>query len=273
MAAAVVLRESRMTEWNAPEYARIAGLQEAMAAEVLALLDLKGNERVLDLGCGNGKVTAKIAARLPEGSVVGIDSSADMVAFASSHFAPSVRLNLRFETADIRQLHFQQEFDLVVSFNALHWIPQQAEALCAIRSALNSGGSAQLRLVPAGKRKSLENVIEETRLSPKWAGYFQQFRDPYLHLTPEQYTGLAEQNGLRVCRVHTEDKAWDFKSRAAFEAFGSVTFVEWTKVLPEAERPAFVTDVLDRYRLVAAYQPGEENMFKFYQMDITLSRG
>ena len=262
-----------MTEWNAPEYARIAGLQEAMAAEVLALLDLKGSERVLDLGCGNGKVTAEIAARVPEGGVVGVDSSAEMIAFASDHFAPALRPNLRFETADIRHLPFREEFDLVVSFNALHWIPQQDVALRSILSALKPDGSAQLRLVPSGKRKSLENVIEETRLSPKWAGYFQQFRDPYLHLTPEQYTGLAEQNGLRVHHIHTQDKAWDFKSRAAFEAFGSVTFVEWTKVLPEAERPAFVTDVLDRYRLVAAYQPGEENMFKFYQMDITLSRG
>ena len=262
-----------MTEWNAPGYARIAGLQEAMAAEALALLDLKGNERVLDLGCGNGKVTAEIAARVPEGSVMGVDSSADMIAFASSQFASALRPNLRFETADIRRLPFRDEFDLVVSFNALHWIPQQAEALCAIRSALKPGGSAQLRLVPAGKRKSLENVIEETRLSPRWAAYFQEFHDPYLHLKPEQYEALAEQNGLRVCQLHTEDKAWDFKSRGAFEAFGSVTFVEWTKVLPERERPAFVTDVLDRYRLVAADEPGEENMFKFYQMDIRLLRG
>jgi trans-aconitate 2-methyltransferase len=262
-----------MTEWNAPGYARIARLQEAMAAEVLALLDLKGTERVLDLGCGNGKVTAEIAARLPEGSVVGVDSSAEMIAFAASHFAPRVRPNLRFETADIRQLHFQQEFDLVVSFNALHWIPQQDVALGSIRSAMKANGSAQLRLVPAGKRKSLENVIEETRLSPRWVDYFHEFHDPYLHLTPEQYGALAERNGLRVSHLHTQDKAWDFTSRAAFEAFGSVTFVEWTRVLPEGERVAFVTDVLDRYRLVAATQPGEENTFKFYQMDITLSRG
>src|SRR6516225_9799451 len=107
-----------MTEWNAPGYARIAGLQEAMAAEVLSLLELKGTERVLDLGCGNGKVTAEIAARVPEGAVVGVDSSANMIAFASDHFGSTVLCNLRFETADIRCLAFREEFDLVVSFNA-----------------------------------------------------------------------------------------------------------------------------------------------------------
>ena len=66
--------------------------------------------------------------------------------------------------------------------------------------------------------------------------------------------------------------AWDFQSREAFCAFGSVTFVEWTRQLPESEKPAFITDVLDRYRSVAATQPGEENTFKFYQMDIRLTR-
>ncbi len=82
---------------------------------------------------------------------------------------------------------------------------------------------------------------------------------------------LAEQCGLHVSRTHTEAKAWDFQSRSAFLAFGSVTFVEWTQHLPEALRLVFITDVLDRYRHVAADAPGEENLFRFYQMDITLS--
>jgi trans-aconitate 2-methyltransferase len=262
-----------MTEWNAPGYARIASLQEAMAAEVLSLLDLKGTESVLDLGCGNGKVTAEIAARVRKGTVVGVDFSADMIAFASAHFGPTVRPNLRFETGDVRRLSFREEFDLVVSFNALHWIPDQDNALRSIRAAMKPDSLAQLRLVPAGKRKSLENVIEETRLSANWVRYFKEFHDPYLHLTPEQYGALAERNGLHVRRIHTEDKAWDFKSHDAFLAFGSVTFVEWTKFLPAGERLAFVTDVLERYRAVAAERPGEENTFKFYQMDVTLSPG
>jgi trans-aconitate 2-methyltransferase len=105
-------------------------------------------------------------------------------------------------------------------------------------------------------------VIEETRLSPSWIRYFQRFNDPYLHLTPEQYATLAERNGFRVRRIHTEAKTWDFKSRSAFLAFGSVTFIEWTQFIPEAERLAFVTDLLDRYRIVATDEPGEENTFK-----------
>ncbi len=260
-----------MTEWNAVEYTRRSGLQMAMAKEVLALLDLAGSERVLDAGCGDGRTTAEIAARVPQGMVVGVDPSHDMIDFASSHFGPAVLPNLRFEVGDARRLPFHQEFDLVVSFNALHWIPQQEEALRSIHAALKPSGAAQLRLVPRGERKSIENVIEETRLSSRWSHFFEGFHDPYLHLTPEQYAELAERNGFRVERVHTAAKAWDFETRAAFQAFSSATMVEWTRLLPEDDKTAFITDVLDRYGPVAADKPGEENTFKFYQMDIRLS--
>ena len=262
-----------MTEWNASEYDRLSALQATMAEEALSVLKLQGNERILDVGCGNGKTTAEIAARVPQGTVTGVDASAEMIAFASTHWSPahSNLQNLQFQVADARHLPFHNEFDLIVSFNALHWIPDQALPLQSIRAAVKAHGKAQLRLVPKGDRESLEDVIEETRLSPRWAGFFKTFHDPYLHLTPGQYADLAERNGLRVSSLQTAAKAWDFQSRAAFQAFGSVTFVEWTQHLPEAERPAFVTDVLDRYQDVAADEPGEENYFRFYQMDIVLS--
>jgi trans-aconitate 2-methyltransferase len=260
-----------MTEWNASEYARISTLQAAMAKEVLSLLDLKGAEQILDVGCGNGKTTAEIAACVPAGAVVGVDASAGMIAFAAAHCDPSLHPNLQFAVADARHLPYRQQFDRVVSFNALHWIPEQDQALQSIHSAVKPDGRVQLRMVPKGKRKSLEDTIEETRLSSRWNGYFKTFHDPYLHLTVEQYIDLAERNGFQVCRTHSEAKAWDFQSRAAFLAFGSVTFVEWTQHLPPAERIVFVADVLDRYQQVAADAPGEENLFRFYQMDITLS--
>ena len=178
-----------------------------MAQEVLALLDLKDSERILDVGCGDGKITAEIASRAPRASVVGVDPSGDMISFAQSHFGPTTRSNLRFEVADARCLPFKNEFDLVVSFNALHWIPEQDAALTSIRSALISGGKAQLRLVAAGARKSLENVVEETRRTSKWSAYFRNFHDPYLHLTSDEYAAMAARNGFRLLRVNTKDHA------------------------------------------------------------------
>jgi trans-aconitate 2-methyltransferase len=258
-----------MTEWDAAGYSRISSLQAAMAQEVLALLDLNGSERILDVGCGEGKTTAEIASQVPWGAVVGVDPSNDMIGFAKNHFT---RANLRFEVADARRLSFKNEFDLAVSFNALHWIPDQGAALRSIRSALVAGGNTQFRLVTAGARQSLESVVEETRAAPEWKVYFKNFQDPYLRQTPDEYVAVAERNGFRVLRVKTQGHAWEFGSRAAFAGFCAVGLVAWTDRLPTAERQKFIDDVLDRYQSVVAARPEEENTFKFYQTDVAMKK-
>jgi trans-aconitate 2-methyltransferase len=241
-----------------------------MADEVLGMLTLEGHERVLDVGCGDGRITAAVARRVPRGRVVGVDASERMVNFARSHFATDEHPQLRFLRADGRDLPFHAEFDLVLSFNALHWIPDQDAALRAMRRALVATGRAQLRLVPAGERRSLEQVIEDTRQSERWQGYYRSFSDPYLHRTPAAYAELARHHGFCVRHQQTSAKVWDFGSHAAFAAFGEVTFAAWTERLPSSERRPFVEDVLERYRQVAMDRAGEENCFKFYQMDLAL---
>jgi trans-aconitate 2-methyltransferase len=260
-----------MTEWQASDYSRQSSLQQAMAEEQLGRLTLKGGERILDVGCGDGKITAEIARRVPRGSALGVDPSRDMIAFASSHFGPPAQANLHFEVADARRLPYQDEFNLVVSFNALHWIPEADAALGSIRAALKPGGRALLRMVPRGPRESLEDVIEEVRQRERWDGRFARFQLPFAHFTPEKYRALAEQAGFRIVRLEVKDKAWDFKTREAFAAFSRATFVEWTQHLPESERETFITDVLDRYQSVAAENPQQANTFKFYQMEVELT--
>ena len=177
-----------MTEWNAAEYAKLSGLQAAMAEQVLGLLRtrLRGDERVLDVGCGNGKVTREIAGLVPRGSVVGVMLPAKMVEFAKAASEEAgaaaggaAPANLSFEVMDARRLTFRDEFDLVVSFNALHWIAEEQElALRGIYAALKPDGAAQLRLVPRGGRKSLETRSRSGE-SPQWGKYFVGVRDPY----------------------------------------------------------------------------------------------
>ena len=96
-----------MTEWNARNYYRQSSLQQAMAEEALGLLTLEGTESILDVGCGDGKITAEIATRLTRGMVLGVDPSHEMIAFASSHFGSLGQANLRFEVADVRYLPYR----------------------------------------------------------------------------------------------------------------------------------------------------------------------
>jgi len=262
-------------EWNATRYRQHSSLQEAMAAEVLALLEVRGDERVLDVGCGDGRITAQIADRVVAGSVVGVDASPDMIAHAAREYGPgarNARPNLRFEVADARALPFHAAFDLLVSFNALHWVHAPEAPLRGIAETLAPAGRAQLRLVTRGAATSLEEVAEATRREPRWASHFGGFEDPYLRLDADEYAAAAARCGLRVLRVHTEAKAWDFHTDEVFFGFCSAGFGAWTRRLPEARRREFVEAVIRAYRVAVKAGPADANTFRFIQTDRALAR-
>lgn len=261
--------------WQAADYARHSSLQEAMASEVLALLQLSGSEHVLDVGCGDGRLTARIADCLPRGDILGVDASADMIAFAVVSFGSSAaypRDNLRFEVVDARALPYRDAYDLVLSFNALHWVPEQAHALRGIAAALRPSGRAQLRLVVKGEQTSLEEIAEAVRRKPRWVEHFRGFSDPYLRLTGAEYGALATREGLQILAQETHLRSWDFTSHEAFFGFCRAGFGAWTRRLNPAAADAFVQDVISSYRGALAATGPLANVFHFYQMDIVLSK-
>ena len=135
-------------KWDPKVYDKSSSAQKIWAEEVISKIKIKGDERVLDIGCGDGKITAHIASLLPQGSVLGIDSSAEMVRFAQSRFPFSSWPNLSFRYADARDLHLSGEFDLIVSFAALHWVLDHRPVLEGIKRSLKPGG----RLMPSRLR-------------------------------------------------------------------------------------------------------------------------
>ena len=257
--------------WQGADYARHSSLQAAMADEVLSRLPLRGDEQVLDLGCGDGKLSARIAGRLPRGAVLGVDASADMVAFAQRQYGSGAWPNLRFEVADARHLRFEARFDRLVSFNALHWVPQQADALRGMRAALKPQGRAQLRLVTRAALTSLEELAEAVRREPPWAQDFAGFDDPYLRLDAAQYAELARRQGFDVIASHSEMKRWDFGSSEAFLGFCNAGFGAWTRRLPESRRRGFVEAVMQRYQALIEAAFGERHCFHFMQTDLVLA--
>ncbi len=122
------MEPSRLSQHSYPQYAFALGLLER--------LRLNGDERILDVGCGDGKVTAALAARVPRGSVLGIDASPDMIAFARTMFPESAHPNLSFRYGDAAKLTFRHEFDIVVAFASLHWVKDLPTALRGIKQSL-----------------------------------------------------------------------------------------------------------------------------------------
>lgn len=260
------------TEWSGRDYNPVSEMQRTIALDALTRIALRGTERVLDVGCGDGKITAHLAASVPEGSALGVDRSGAMVAFASEHFGPDSHPNLRFEMADAGNLPHRDEFDLVVSFHALHWVLDPASAFRSFRAALKTEGRVLLICLVSGERPSVLDDIDATRRSSRWSGYFPGFRKPYAHFRAGQYCAMAERAGLEVARVEETEIAWDFETRAAFVEFSRATFVYWTRLLPASERDSFIIDVLDRYRAAAPESP-EDNVFRFRQMEALFTAG
>lgn len=135
--------------------------------ELILKLQLKGNERVLDIGCGEGKVTAEIAKRLPTGSVLGIDSSEEQIRFARKNF-PSERFsNFAFETMGARKLRFNDKFDVVFSNATLHWINDHLAVLKGIKKSLKPSGKVLLQMGGRGNAAKILEVLEPMLKSEK----------------------------------------------------------------------------------------------------------
>lgn len=255
-----------MTDWDGAEYAQISGLQRAMASASLESLVLAGTERVLDVGCGDGFVTGEIAKRLPGGSVLGMDPSPRMIAAAQA--IDRGLANLEFVAGDVTTMTFGPDFDLVASFNALHWVHDQQDAYRNIAAALRPDGRVLVQFVCEGERPSIEDVAWEVSREPRWASAFADFVRPYEHIDPDSLATLAAGADLQVTALAVRDREWDFGSRAGFAQWCTVGFADWVSRLSEDELAAFVDEVVDGYEAVV----GQAGLFRFLQLRAELSR-
>ena len=127
---------------NPDEYKEHSSLQYDFAHELIRDADIKETSRVLDIGCGDGKITANIASLASSGMVTGTDISLDMVSSATKEHVPSPNTNLGFMVMDAEENIFKKQFDFVTSFCCLHWVKNQLQALKGIKNALVENGQA-----------------------------------------------------------------------------------------------------------------------------------
>src|SRR5438105_1029593 len=158
-------------DWNASVYHQLSAPQQAWGRRVLARLPLGGHERVLDLGCGTGHLSAALAARLPAGRVVAMDVSASMIETAAAWLrdhAPDASL---VRASGIR-LPFRSAFDVVFSAATFHWILDHERLFREIRTALRPGGrlEAQCGGGPnlAGLLAHAHDLMRDPRYAPNF---------------------------------------------------------------------------------------------------------
>jgi len=245
-----------VTQWNAEEYSKHSQAQSDWAAGLIGALALRGDEAILDIGCGDGKVTAQLARAVPEGSVVGLDSSEEMVRFAQAHFPRQQWPNLRFAHGDARRLAFAEEFDLVFSNATLHWVIDHAPVLAGIARSLKPGGRAVLQMGGRGNAGEVMQAAERLIARPHWAPFFGGFTFPYGFHEPVAYRQWLVEAGLTPVRVELIPKDMMKADAAELAGWVRTTWMPYTHRVPEELREQFVADLVGEY--VAACPPAAD---------------
>ena len=230
-------------EFDGKRYEQASAHQKEWGLKLIAELELKGNERVLDLGCGDGVLSAQIAELLPDGEVVGIDASQGMIEAAFT----KVKENLQFLLRDINDIDFDTEFDVVFSNAALHWIKDHRRLLQNVGRALCPGGRVRFNFAGDGNCISFFKVIDDAMVQERFAEYFADFELPWYMPSVDEYAVLAESSKLRNAKVWGKNADRYFPGKEIMIKWvDQPSLVPLLSYIPKEERTSFRNYVVKR---------------------------
>ena len=231
------------THWDAHKYSRNSAVQYGIAMAVLAEHTFRGDEAILDVGCGDGKITQQLALRVPKGRVVGIDSSEGMIRFAQeTHATPA---NLSFALADVTSLRYTNEFDVVVSTFCLQWVPEKLAAYRSVRKSLRPGG--KMILVMPLRNPEIASLRKQMTREARWNHYFVDYVDPSDCADDVQYESYAKRSGFTINSYLIDATSADFSSVTAFMDFLGALTPHLDRLSGEDEKRAFMEELVSRY--------------------------
>ena len=246
-------RPASSAKWNAAEYAANSTVQQSWARELIARLNLRGDEYILDVGCGDGKVTAELARVVPRGSVTGVDASPQMLQFAKKTFPPSQLPNLKFQIMDARKIKSTRQFDFVFSNAALHWVDDHPAILRGAAAVLKPGGRL---VVSCGGKGNAQDVFlalrPELRLK-RWRKFFRKTPTPYFFYAPADYEKWLPKFGFKIQKVHLAPKDATYAGAKGFATWLRTTWIPYVQRVPGNLREEFIEAVTQRY--VAKHPP------------------
>lgn len=205
-------------EWKASSYRKHAQIQYEVAKNVLNNVDVSpSSPLVLDIGCGDGRATRELILPLLKAQkVVGIDPSKNMLALANLSYKniPS----LSFAEGGFQTLREQKSYDVVTSFFALHWVPQEEQALAVknMANALKPGGILIAAHVIHSVNPTIRTAILKTVNTDKWRAIFPDYQSPIYEADPYELQKLLTDNNLRIRRFVAFDYTTTFKNAQEF---------------------------------------------------------
>jgi trans-aconitate 2-methyltransferase len=168
-------------EWDGNTYDRVSTTMEALGLEVLGRLHLRGDERVLDAGCGSGRITAALIERLPRGEVIAVDQSASMVQAARERLGEGADVRV----ANLLELELEEPVDAILSTATFHWISDHPLLFARMHAALRRGGRLLAQCGGEGNINVLRATAEAVRERHPYDEHFSEWRAPWNYAAPE----------------------------------------------------------------------------------------
>jgi len=229
-------------EWNAVEYEEISAPQTRWGAGVLEHLDLRGDETVLDAGCGTGRVTELLLERMPHGSVLAVDGSASMVESARERFSGDSRV--RVKRQDLLELEVDKTLDLIFSTATFHWIKNHERLFENLAKALKPGGQLVAQCGGEGNISRSTLATSETMNEERFRRYFEDWTDDKHYANARDTKQRLEDAGFREVETWLHDEPTPFGSVDELARFLQTVVLGGQMLrLPEEERGPFAASV------------------------------
>jgi len=231
-------------EFDGEKYKRASEQQKAWGRKLIAELQFRGGEKILDLGCGDGVLTAEMAKFVPDGFVLGIDASESMIETARKDHAGA---NVRFELLDIDAIDFESEFDLVFSNATLHWVKDHRMLLKNVFKALKNRGAARFQFAGDGNCSNLIRILREVMSAREYESNFIEFDWPWYMPAIDEYQALLDEVAFAEKRVWSENADRYFAGTESMTKWiDQPSLVPFLGYIAEKDRRRFRDKVVER---------------------------
>lgn len=222
--------------FDGKKYRAASSHQKEWGTRLITELSLTGNETILDLGCGDGILTAKLAELVPQGKVIGIDNSPGMINTAKE----LERSNLEFYLMDITQIHYCNTFDIIFSNATLHWIKDHTTLISNCYTALKPAGILRFNFAGQGNCLHFFTVMKEVIRTPRYQLYFTGFVWPWYMPNIAEYQNIIAQFPFQEVKVWEENADKYFShSDEMVKWIDQPSLVPFIKVVDEQDKSSF----------------------------------
>jgi len=235
-------------EWNATVYHRVSAPQVSWGKKVLARISLRGDETVLDAGCGTGRLTRDLLEALPRGHVVALDVSQNMLDAARDYLTPDFGDRAEFVLCDFLHMPFEARFDGIFSTASFHWVRDHEALFRMLYRALHPGGWLCAQCGGAGNLDRFLPGVKALMASPAYSPFFHDFESPWEFSDASTAAARLKHAGFEAVETNLEEAPTQFSTPQEFQQFvANVILHRQLERLPTAElRESFVSAVTSK---------------------------